>query len=631
MHTMKKHILILLTLIITMPLVLGAHHTSQELLMDVTIGSEVNLVETGNINFDYLEIRYQLNPLAYYRQNPADITAQPQAYFEGDNLVYRFENFQSRYPYQVNFQTVNSKDRVKITEKVDYPIRNLDSSLTRYTQESGLINLNSDIRRTASDLARNEDDLYKVAVNIADWVNNNVEYDLSTLSEEAEKQSTWVFENRQGVCTEISNLYISMLRSLGIPSRFVTGIAYTESELFQDNWGLHGWTEVYFPGYGWVPFDPTYGQNGYVDATHISLEKAVEGGTFNTNFRWRGTGFDVQTDELQINIDTTVLQEHQQELALEVQLEETLVGFNSYNIVQAKITNLQDYYVAERVALGRTRGLDYITNREKEVVLKPNQEKIVEWVVRIHENQQSGFSYTFPVSVQTGNERVETSFSSVEQGRQIQSPDLIHALPDNMIYCHAPNPTGYVGEDFTIVCDSSLIGQVEVCVNEICEQQSVSQEFTITHTPQNPGFQAVEITADGERSHASINVLDEANLEIKELPDSLNATYANPLTLEFFLEKTSSSVAENIKIRYEHDYFTMQQEVERIESVQPIQVILDSNVLKPNNNDVQITVSYEDSKGKQFKTSKDVQIVFDDLTLLQRIRLHLNVYRKWIK
>jgi hypothetical protein len=56
---------------------------------------------------------------------------------------------------------------------------------------------------------------------------------------------------------------VMVLRELGIPARFVTG--YLPGERADDgsyvvpDQALHAWVEVYFPGIGWVRFDPTPG------------------------------------------------------------------------------------------------------------------------------------------------------------------------------------------------------------------------------------------------------------------------------------------------------------------------------------------------------------------------------------
>jgi hypothetical protein len=55
-----------------------------------------------------------------------------------------------------------------------------------------------------------------------------------------------------------------MLRSIGVPVRFVTGFLTgeyqekTHSSILRDS-DYHAWTEVYFPRYGWITLDATQG------------------------------------------------------------------------------------------------------------------------------------------------------------------------------------------------------------------------------------------------------------------------------------------------------------------------------------------------------------------------------------
>lgn len=74
-----------------------------------------------------------------------------------------------------------------------------------------------------------------------------------------------LFEARAGYCDYYASAMAVMARTLGIPARIATG--YTQGSLdaergvyqvFQFN--AHTWVEVYFPGYGWVEFEPTASQ-----------------------------------------------------------------------------------------------------------------------------------------------------------------------------------------------------------------------------------------------------------------------------------------------------------------------------------------------------------------------------------
>ncbi len=75
-----------------------------------------------------------------------------------------------------------------------------------------------------------------------------------------------VLETRKAECQGHAYLYTSFARALGIPTRVVNGLAYSE-EL--QGFLYHSWNESLVGG-TWLPVDPTFGQVG-VDATHIKL------------------------------------------------------------------------------------------------------------------------------------------------------------------------------------------------------------------------------------------------------------------------------------------------------------------------------------------------------------------------
>jgi hypothetical protein len=71
-----------------------------------------------------------------------------------------------------------------------------------------------------------------------------------------------LFDYPNGRCEQYATAMVVMVRSLGIPARLVTGYnvrGETNSAgdwIYRDN-QKHSWVEVFFPGYGWVPFEPT--------------------------------------------------------------------------------------------------------------------------------------------------------------------------------------------------------------------------------------------------------------------------------------------------------------------------------------------------------------------------------------
>jgi transglutaminase-like putative cysteine protease len=76
----------------------------------------------------------------------------------------------------------------------------------------------------------------------------------------------WVlFDYREGYCNYYASAMAVMLRSLGIPARMAAGFAQgtydaEEGVYVVTERDAHTWVEVYFPGYGWIEFEPTSAQ-----------------------------------------------------------------------------------------------------------------------------------------------------------------------------------------------------------------------------------------------------------------------------------------------------------------------------------------------------------------------------------
>ena len=74
--------------------------------------------------------------------------------------------------------------------------------------------------------------------------------------------SWFLFEEQKGYCTSFASAMAVMCRTLGIPARYIEGYAAMPeadgiARVTQQH--AHAWVEVYFPGFGWLPFDPTPG------------------------------------------------------------------------------------------------------------------------------------------------------------------------------------------------------------------------------------------------------------------------------------------------------------------------------------------------------------------------------------
>jgi transglutaminase-like putative cysteine protease len=127
---------------------------------------------------------------------------------------------------------------------------------------------------------------------------NGFVYSLETTKGDSGNDLVDFLQNKHGFCQQYAAAMAVMLRIAGIPSRVVLGYMHAVPNDAGDfnvtTFDAHAWVEAYFPGLGWIPFDPTpasglTGGKG-MDlpwARHIYPKTGVGGGepTINTSSR----------------------------------------------------------------------------------------------------------------------------------------------------------------------------------------------------------------------------------------------------------------------------------------------------------------------------------------------------------
>ena len=77
-----------------------------------------------------------------------------------------------------------------------------------------------------------------------------------------------ILETGRGVCQDYAHVMASILRKWGIPCRYVSGyLAPVEENVATGE--SHAWVEGWFPGVGWLGFDPTNDTEG--DERHVRV------------------------------------------------------------------------------------------------------------------------------------------------------------------------------------------------------------------------------------------------------------------------------------------------------------------------------------------------------------------------
>ena len=114
---------------------------------------------------------------------------------------------------------------------------------------------------------------YDAVMAVQTWLQTNTQYDLSVPREPdgVDAVDQFLFVTRRGFCEHIAAAMAVLLRADGIPTRLVTGYGPGERNPFTGYYEVrgsaaHAWVEVYYPGYGWVPYDPTFGVPAAPDA-----------------------------------------------------------------------------------------------------------------------------------------------------------------------------------------------------------------------------------------------------------------------------------------------------------------------------------------------------------------------------
>jgi transglutaminase-like putative cysteine protease len=90
---------------------------------------------------------------------------------------------------------------------------------------------------------------------------NGFRYSLSTPGGTSGKDILDFLTGRTGFCQQYASAMAWLVRVAGVPSRvafgFTNGTERRDGKTVLTNHNLHAWTEVYFNGFGWVPFDAT--------------------------------------------------------------------------------------------------------------------------------------------------------------------------------------------------------------------------------------------------------------------------------------------------------------------------------------------------------------------------------------
>lgn len=123
------------------------------------------------------------------------------------------------------------------------------------------------IRRTADKIRRSSDNTGTFLSNAFSWVRDNVKL---REPQQIRLGAAHTIRALYGDCDELSDLFIALCRSVGIPSRRVVGVFYHGHESEARSFEWHAWAEASPGDNAWIPFDPSLGFLASISERHIA-------------------------------------------------------------------------------------------------------------------------------------------------------------------------------------------------------------------------------------------------------------------------------------------------------------------------------------------------------------------------
>ena len=645
---MEKRLLFLVFLFV-LPIVVAQDwiYNSEYVELELDISSKIKLVPKGsNYRVQYVIANLSFIPRDGFQEEVLSIETEPFTEIKDNAAVFRWDKSDEKelaFSLKSDIKSFNKIARVR--DKVKFPLKGVPDDVEIYTKPSETIDSdNKEVIRKASEIIKGEDDLYVIVFKLGEWTKENIEYDLSTLTEGVSQKASWVLKNKEGVCDELTNLFIAMNRALGIPAKFISGVAYTNAKEFEEGFGPHGWAEVYFPGYGWVPFDVTYGELGFVDAGHVKLKESLDANDASTKFHWLGKDIDIKTYPLDINTEVKNIKGELSEfISINARAVKDNIGFGSYNLIEASVENLKDYYVSTELSLSKSKEIEIIGEREKTVLLKPNEEKKVNWIIKVSDNLEQGYMYTFPFMVGSlRNVSSSLRFDVIEDGKRFSLEGIESLVKegeegnsysgDVELSCKAEKDGIYEYESAIVRCDVKNIGNVylgelNVCLEEDCSKLSlgITQEdkASFNFKPKEVGAQEIVIKAgnkDVSRSaFVDISVYDKPSIEINDIIYPEEVEYKDMYEISFVLNKRSMFAPHNVSIEVEP--VDKEWGLNQLNENRKFVLKMYGGELRAGGNNFKITINYKDKRGKSYSTSKEFNIRLVNVNIFQRIAI----------
>lgn len=156
-------------------------------------------------------------------------------------------------------------ENIRVTEATDDMLRKAPSTLPKWTDRylqlpDGITQRTADL---SQQLAKGTTNQFDYATAVEQYLRSNYLYleRINLPPYDRDVTDYFLFTSKQGYCEYFSTAMLVLLRLNGVPTRevvgYLPGARAEDGRLVSSENQAHAWVEVWFPQYGWIPFDPT--------------------------------------------------------------------------------------------------------------------------------------------------------------------------------------------------------------------------------------------------------------------------------------------------------------------------------------------------------------------------------------
>lgn len=209
-------------------------------------------------------------------QHQLTVTNNPQVVFSQDCHGNRVGCFNTLEPHSQMIIESNMLVRVnhslQIPEIDNITVKDLEEekeksiALLRFSYPEN-INKQDEILSILNEIGFENKPIIALAQACNQYIYNNFKYTkgITTINTTLDE----ILELKKGVCQDFAHLLLQLMRTAGVPARYVSGYICPKETGLRGEGATHAWVEIYSHKQGWLGLDPT--NNIWVMDTHVKL------------------------------------------------------------------------------------------------------------------------------------------------------------------------------------------------------------------------------------------------------------------------------------------------------------------------------------------------------------------------